>query len=115
MSAQPVNALTLAEAARIMREALRRHSFLWMYAIQAGEDGPIKLGVTRKPSDRLATLQVGNAAELRGLAAWRILPLEEKQIHDEYAYARIRGEWFRPVPELVEFVLLAGREFEDWA
>jgi antitoxin (DNA-binding transcriptional repressor) of toxin-antitoxin stability system len=108
MSAQPL----VAQAARMMREAADR--LTWLYAIQAGDDGPIKIGVTNSPSARLATLQQGNAEELHGLAAWRGLVLEEKQLHAEFDHVRIRGEWFRPAPELVEFVCALGGDFEDW-
>lgn len=90
--------------------------FAWIYAIQAGEDGPIKIGLTEgPPARRLATLQQGNPAELQGLAAWRGLKVEEKVLHEEFATARIRGEWFRPTPELVDFVLLRGADFADWS
>jgi hypothetical protein len=114
VSAAP--ALTIAQAARIMREARYRHPglFVWVYAIQAGTGGPIKIGVTQKPAERLATLQQGNAETLRGVAAWRAFAADEKWLHQEFAHARIRGEWFEPVPELVELVLRLGGDFEDW-
>jgi hypothetical protein len=123
-------ALTVAEAERIVREHIRRDPRIlgplyryvlrnspweWLYAIQAGKDGPIKIGVTSgRPRDRLKTLQCGNPEELRGIAAWRAMPGEEKYLHETFAYVRIRGEWFRPVPELVDHVLLAGADFCDW-
>lgn len=104
----------LKAALPLWRAALAKADPLWMYAIQAGEGGPVKLGVTVSPRTRIATLQTANAAELIGLAAWRILPCEEKQIHEEFAHAHIRGEWFEPTPGLVDFVLRFGGDFEDW-
>jgi hypothetical protein len=99
------------EAARLLR---RFPPTIWLYAIQAGEGGPVKIGVTNSPGQRLRTLQTGNAETLRGIAAWRGHGFEEGQLHEEYAYARMRGEWFRPVPELVEMVLALGGDYEDW-
>ena len=106
--------MNLTEAAPIYRAALATAEPIFAYAIQAGEDGPIKIGLAKRPAQRLRTLQTANAEHLRGLAAWRVLPFEERDIHAEYAYARIRGEWFKPVPELVEFVTMAGGDFDDW-
>lgn len=85
----------------------------WMYAIQVGEDGPIKLGVAKSPRERLATLQVGNHAELRGLGAWRIWVSEERDYHDRFAEHRIRGEWFHPHPDIFECVQQDGEPY-DW-
>lgn len=107
-------ALTLAKLAPLIREAYGRCDFIYAYAIQAGEGGPVKIGVTRDPVQRLKTLQTGNPETLRGLAAWRVLPGEERLIHDDFASVRIRGEWFHPTPELLEYVLWEGGIFCDW-
>lgn len=129
MTTPPTDALTvtfarameqLPDADRfILLEQLRREAFrtaerIYCYAIQAGPDGPIKIGVARKPAERLKTLQTGNASELRGLAAWRVLPYEEAAIHKAFADLRLRGEWFKPAPELIDFVLLRGADWCDW-
>jgi len=98
----------------LIRAYYRQPGLVWLYAIQMGEAGPIKLGVTLNPAERIATLQQGNPETLHGLAAWRAMPVEEKELHEEFAYARVRGEWFRPVPELVDLVLRLGCEFDDW-
>jgi hypothetical protein len=99
---------TYREAARIYYRALgdelQRGSAIWMYAIQAGDDGPVKLGVSRNPQKRIETLQVANAAELRFLGVWQVLAPEEKQMHGEFADLRIRGEWFAPTPALLHAV-----------
>lgn len=114
MSAATTNLKVLAAASRLWNAAIRRDPGQYVYAIQAGENGPIKIGITTWPADRILTLQQGNAEELRGIAAWPSLPVEEKDIHREFAYARIRGEWFHPVPDLVEMVLAMGGLFCDW-
>jgi hypothetical protein len=111
-------ALTAADLARIAplwRRELRCAEPVMAYAIQAGEGGPVKIGLAKKPAERLKTLQCGNHETLRGLAAWRVLALEERQLHEEFAYAHIRGEWFRPVPALLDLVEALGGEYEDWS
>lgn len=100
----------------MIRDLHRRygHTRTWVYAIQAGEGGPVKIGTAKTPWERLKTLQTGNHEDLRGLAAWRAWPVEEKQIHKEFAHAHIRGEWFHPDPDLIELVLRLGDDFCDW-
>ncbi len=114
MTAMAADALTLAQAARIVREAMATGPLTWLYAIRAGHSGPIKIGVTNAPATRLATLQQGNPDTLHGIAAWRGFTFEERQLHDEFAAVRLHGEWFRPVPELVDLMLALGGNFCDW-
>jgi hypothetical protein len=112
-----VSKLTFAaEIAPIIRQFYREnsHRMTWLYAIQAGHSGPIKIGLAQCPAERMATLQTGNAEKLRGIGAWRVVPEEERWLHEDFAHARIRGEWFRPVPELVEYVTYHGSTFYDW-
>lgn len=112
--AQSPGTLTLAEAARIMRLAFRYRPdwFVWMYAIQAGDSGPVKLGIAKSPRLRMKTLQTGNAEVLRVIATWRIPIAAEKEIHAELAAHHIRGEWFRPHPEVIAFVQASDARFE---
>jgi hypothetical protein len=72
----------------------------FVYIIQAGDDGDVKIGWAVNPPDRLKNLQTGNSLELRLLhferigskrAAGRV----ERWLHQEFEGHRIRGEWFR--------------------
>lgn len=75
-----------------------------MYFVQA-ESGPIKIGfTTKRMPGRLQELQCGSHETLRVLAAVESTPDEEKRTHDMFVHLRIRGEWFRPLPELLEFI-----------
>jgi hypothetical protein len=85
--------------------AIPERAITCVYAIQAGADGPIKLGVARRPEQRLRDLQTANASELRLVATWPAPRWEEADLHEMFAHARIRGEWFRPEPDLLEYVL----------
>lgn len=66
----------------------------YVYFIQSGADGPIKIGLTNKPTRRVPELQTGNPREL---LLRHVIPGDmavEKQLHVRFEPARIRGEWF---------------------
>jgi hypothetical protein len=102
------------EAVRVRSEALRRHEPIYVYLIQQGTHGPVKIGLAKNPQKRLATLQQANPTKLHGIAAWRGLPFEEAMLHEEFADQRIRGEWFKPTPEILRLAIDYGNEFPAW-
>lgn len=73
-----------------------------VYFIQAGGvRGPVKIGSAENFAARMHELQTGNAARLYVLGghllAGRSARLRlEHSIHRQFAYSRIRGEWFKP-------------------
>ena len=71
-----------------------------IYFIQAGDSGPIKIGRAGSIPTRIASLQVGNPAELKLLG---VLP-EEKDLHYDFADLALRGEWFSPGDRLLQFI-----------
>ena len=73
----------------------------WIYFVQAGSGGPIKIGKTANFFDRFTTLQVGNHESLVVLRLVRGARTEERSFHTRFAAQRIRGEWFRPEPALL--------------
>lgn len=72
-----------------------------LYFAQEGDDGPVKIGYSANARKRVPMLQVGNARRLRFLASMPAEPGTERAWHDRFESARIRGEWFEPVPELL--------------
>ena len=74
----------------------------YVYFIQSGESGPIKIGETNNPSVRLATHQIGSAERLRMLSAPETRPtLNERSLHAAFAKHRLHGEWFAPADEIL--------------
>jgi hypothetical protein len=67
-----------------------------IYAIQAGDGGPIKFGVAKNPHARLRELQTGNPSELKLLVAVDLANESEYLIHDHLKDHRLKGEWFAP-------------------
>jgi hypothetical protein len=76
----------------------------FVYFLQRIPDGPIKIGWTDDPGRRVAELQTGSAEELMLRALIPGGRAEETQLHEKFASARMLGEWFRPVPELLAFI-----------
>jgi hypothetical protein len=75
-----------------------------IYFVQT-ESGPIKIGFVRKVvTQRLKELQVGNHEHLV-LIGWKLGTVaEERELHHRFQHLWIRGEWFRPAPELLALV-----------
>jgi hypothetical protein len=66
----------------------------FIYFIQSGEHGPIKIGLSNGPNRRLPQLQTGNPDEL---LLRHVIPGDlgvERKLHQRFEPARIRGEWF---------------------
>lgn len=74
--------------------------------------GAIKIGRASRVADRINNIQVGTPHEVVLLAVIDGAHEIERQLHREFSHARIRGEWFRPVPELmarIEEIKNAGK------
>lgn len=75
-----------------------------VYFIQFGATGPIKIGTAVNIAMRLSTLQVACPEELRVILTVDGGEYAEERLHARFSELRIRGEWFRPASELLEFV-----------
>lgn len=79
----------------------------YVYVIRGGKKTPIKIGVAKRPIQRLKTLQTGNHQQLRLLL---VVPGDEKLetvLHHRFAEHRLEGsEWFygQGVAGIIEFV-----------
>ena len=89
-----------------------------VYAIQSGDDGPIKFGITTGPPEsRMDNLQTGNPLKLRLISC--IIPPGtgkptnadiEMAIHAICRKHHIRGEWFKPSSLVLGIANLLGDE-----
>jgi hypothetical protein len=76
-----------------------------IYFIQAGKNGPIKIGKTdNEIENRIRQLQIGCPYELKLLWLYKDDDYSEAEIHETFAHERIRGEWFHPTKKLLEFI-----------
>lgn len=73
-------------------EAGRREG--WIYFIQAGSQGAIKIGWAKDPAKRIRTLQTSQHQKLKMLGAIPGTLKDEQALHRRFADARLNGEWF---------------------
>jgi predicted GIY-YIG superfamily endonuclease len=65
-----------------------------LYVIQRGDDGPIKVGISRNVNQRVKDLQTGSAERLNVLRVYKMADVE-RAIHAELERkSRLEGEWF---------------------
>ncbi len=82
----------------------RQSQSSFVYFIQDGEKGPVKIGLSKDPEQRLPKLQTGNPREL---FLRHVVPGDlkvERGLHQRFAPARIRREWFGG-PEYLPIIL----------
>ncbi len=77
-----------------------------IYFVQVGARGSIKIGFTANPkaARRISSLQTANPSRLRLLFCLYGCKKQEAALHERFDYARVRGEWFHPVPELLDHI-----------
>ena len=66
-----------------------------IYFVQSGDDGPIKIGYTSNPPDRMKMLQIGNPNLLHLRAVILGATVEqERLLQDAFWHDYVRGEWY---------------------
>lgn len=77
-----------------------------IYFVQAGKDGPIKIGhsSTGGLKARIGELQVGSQAKLILLGIELGTLTDETKRHVKFNHLRLRGEWFKPDRDLLEHI-----------
>jgi hypothetical protein len=66
-----------------------------------GETGPVKIGYTIAPLERLAAMQMGCPIKLSILAKVEGTVADEKAYHRRFAEHRSHGEWFERHPDIL--------------
>lgn len=65
------------------------------FAQMGGSDGPIKIGLSSRPKDRIKDMSTASPYPITLLAVMKGNMFDEARIHEEFASLRLRGEWFR--------------------
>lgn len=76
----------------------------FVYFAQAVSGGPIKIGVSRDISARLATLQTGSPLILRILGFQEGSRAIEAALHRRFAAHHVHNEWFEPCEALLGYI-----------
>lgn len=76
----------------------------WVYFVQVGEEGPIKIGVAGKVDNRVNAIQTSNYQDIRLIGMTPGDEEDERRWHDRFAKHSISGEWFSPHPDLLDAI-----------
>lgn len=68
----------------------------FIYFIQVGHEGPVKIGWSANPTKRLASLQTAHHEKLYLRGCKQGSSQDEASLHAELRQYRINGEWFDP-------------------
>jgi hypothetical protein len=86
------------------RPKLRRDAAGWCYVYFVSDGEHIKIGRAVNVVARLRGMQTGSAKPLTILATFLTAESIETELHRRFKAARVTGEWYRPVPELLTFI-----------
>lgn len=82
----------------------------YVYFIQCEVNGVIKIGLSTNPETRFSQLQCSCPVALSRLALMRGHRRTESLLHVQFRQFREeRGEWFRPDPSLLAFIVRKAR------
>ena len=76
----------------------------YVYFIQQGDNGPIKIGYSAEPEKRLQTLSTASPYPLRILKTLKGGKSLEQELHIRFADHQLEGEWFAPDDDLLDFM-----------
>lgn len=99
-AAREVN-MASALARRAGRLEKRKPSFL--YLMQIGENGPVKIGVAVDVEARRKTLSTASPWPIRVVYALPNMAHREREMHQRLRHHRLNGEWFEPLPEIFDW------------
>lgn len=79
---------------------------LYVYFVQGETTELIKIGITSQDINlRIMDMQCGSPDRLTLLGIMCVKSrVVEKVLHKHFASTRVHGEWFRPSPELLEYI-----------
>lgn len=73
----------------------------YIYFIQSGENGPVKIGRSANPCRRIQDLKRYQSDELRFLGVFFGPSVMESVMHHVLSKDRLEGEWFRPSEDVL--------------
>lgn len=75
-----------------------------IYFIRGKESGNIKIGFSINPEKRKSNLQTAHYEELEFIGIMNGSLEDESKIKEFFSEFKIRGEWYRPVKEVLDYV-----------
>ena len=85
-----------------------------VYFIRGDDGGPVKIGTSINPEERLDALQTAHPTKLRIIGLMKGGKTVERALHSMFALDRLRpnGEWFHPSVALIDFIHEIGGGFD---
>lgn len=84
-----------------------------IYFLQAGADGPIKIGRSLNPERRVRDLAVSSPLTLTLIGLIDEGPeADERSLHKLFEHENIHGEWFEPSKRLTDFINYVCQNFD---
>lgn len=77
---------------------------MYVYFIKEAAMGSIKIGISRNVAKRMSELQRVIPQKLECLGCIEGNHMKEKNLHKQFSHLKIRGEWFKPDQELLDFL-----------
>lgn len=103
-SARAAYVLSPAMLALGIRSIARPKAVGLVYFATADGSDSIKIGFSTSLKRRLRQLECAGGRSIRLLVAVRGTRDDESVTHQQFKHARLDGEWFRPVPDLVLYI-----------
>lgn len=75
-----------------------------IYFIKSERTGDIKIGRTTNLTARIKQLHTASSDVLRVLGVFAGQPQDERFFHEAFKDLRLNGEWFKPHPDLFDFI-----------
>ena len=75
-----------------------------IYFIRGKDSGNIKIGYSTNPKKRQSNLQTAHYEELELIGFMSGTLDDETRIHQKFAVYNIRGEWYHPSDEILDFI-----------
>jgi hypothetical protein len=79
-----------------------------VYFVQSVLGGPVKIGFAVNANARVHALQLGSPIRLRLLAVEPGGRVDEHRLHKRFAVLALGREWFRPEPDLIDYIKTLG-------
>ena len=76
-----------------------------VYVFQMGLAGPLKIGFSTNVGQRLETIQHHSPFDMHRLVAFEGTVEDEAALHRRFAKFRMRGEWFLPASEIIDYCI----------
>jgi hypothetical protein len=83
----------------------------YTYFVRDGDS--IKIGSSMRPKERISSMQTSHFRVLETLAVVPMEVADEYETHQRFEHLRVRGEWFRAAPELLQFIIDLGGKSEQ--